>query len=342
MSKQPKIRWRESDDKEIARVLKNYNAKIDRLLKKDPSKIKNSLPKGMTVNKNALPTWAMEVKDEYGNKDVVFTYKITKDMFKDLVNTRQDLKRELNSLRRFTKRGAEEVVLIPGTDYNLQITKWQKEEMNRSLPIINRRRADRLQDIADTKVKGYNYTLGQVGMGRQSDHDLRPTKAFTKSMSQTDLKWKFASIRKERQTSHFTERDYALRNNYIKGLRENYSEEDVKDIIEKIEKMDIKQFLKNFRAVDLNTFDWASGPPSEEEYGAYVQRLRTEWIPEEAKTTPLDVTNLEGIKTLIGSGNYVNLFNDGRLLGSYKDFDKLEKRLKRYKYTDKFSYNITR
>ena len=155
MSKQPKIRWRESDEKEIARVLKNYNAKIDRLLKKDPSKIKNSLPKGMTVNKNALPSWAAEIVDEHGNKDVVFTYKITKEMFKDLVNTRRDLNRELNSLRRFTKRGAEEIVLVPGTN-NLQITKWQKTDMNRSLPVINRIRADRLKEIANTQVHGTN------------------------------------------------------------------------------------------------------------------------------------------------------------------------------------------
>ena len=36
MSRQPKIRWRKSDEQELKRVVKNFNAKLNRIEKKNP------------------------------------------------------------------------------------------------------------------------------------------------------------------------------------------------------------------------------------------------------------------------------------------------------------------
>ena len=74
MRKQYNIKWNESDGAELRRTVKNFNAKISRLQKKyndDPKKL------------SALPE------------------KVSVKQIKDLVATRQDLKRELNSLQRF-------------------------------------------------------------------------------------------------------------------------------------------------------------------------------------------------------------------------------------------------
>lgn len=260
MSKYHRIRWSESDNKELARVVKNFNAKIDRLNKKDPSKMLNSLPEGMKVNKNALPE------------------KVSVGQLKELIKTRQDLKRELNSLKRFSKKGAEKIELVPDTDYNLQVSNWQRKEMNRRVGIINKRRKERLDMIREVGVEGHDFTLGQLGMGKQAENELKPTSSFYRTMSQTDLKWKWKSLRAEMQSSYFTEKDYRVKENYIKGLTDNYAEKDVKDVIKAIEKMDIKDFLDKFLSVDLNTFEWASGPPNQEDYNAYVNRLKSEWI----------------------------------------------------------------
>ena len=260
MSKYHKIKWTESDNKELARVVKNFNAKIDRLNKKDPSKMLNELPSDMKVNKNALPE------------------KVSVRQMKELIKTRQDLKRELNTLKRFSKKGAEKIITVPDTDYNLQVTNWQMKEMNRRVGIINRRRKERLDMIREASVEGHDFTLGQLGMGKQAENELRPTTSFYRTMSQTDLKWKWKSLRVEMQSSYFTEKDFRVRDNYIKGLRDNYAEADVKDIIKEIEKMDIKDFLDKFLSVDLNTFEWASGPPNQEDYKAYVNRLKSEWV----------------------------------------------------------------
>lgn len=260
MSKYHKIRWTQADNQELARIVKNFNAKIDRLNKKDPLKMLNDLPEELRVNKNALPE------------------KVTVRQMKELIHTRQDLKRELNTLKRFSKKGAEEIVLVPDTDYNLQVTKWQKKEMNRRVGIVNRKRKERLEKIRETSVKGHDFTLGQLGMGKQAENELQPTKSFYRTMSQTDLKWKWKSLRAEAQSSYFTEKDFRVRDNYIKGLRDNYAEKDIEDIIKVIENMDIGEFLDNFLSVDLNTFEWASGPPNQEQYESYVKKLKGEWL----------------------------------------------------------------
>ena len=95
MSKQYKIKWSKQDIEELNKVVKNFNAKITRLNKKNPE------------NANIHPE------------------KVSTADLKKLIETRQDLKRELNALRRFSKRGAELIVDAPDTQYNVKITKWQ-------------------------------------------------------------------------------------------------------------------------------------------------------------------------------------------------------------------------
>ncbi len=118
MSGKYKIRWQKSDSEELNRAVKNFNAKITRIEKKNPE-LKNALPE-----------------------------KVSAKQLKELINTRQDLKRELNALKRFTDKnnrigktedGSYEGITIFG-DYKTKITKWQEKEINRRLTNINRRR----------------------------------------------------------------------------------------------------------------------------------------------------------------------------------------------------------
>ncbi len=259
MSKFHKIKWTDDDQKELERTVRNFNAKLTRLQKKDPSQILNSLPDGMRVNKNALPE------------------KVTVKQMKELIHTRQDLKRELNSLKRFSKKGAEKIELVPDTDYNLQVSKWQRKEMNRTVGIVNRKRKERLEMIRNVSVEGHDFTLGQLGMGKQAENELKPTSSFYRTMSQTDLKWRFKSLQVERQSSYFTEKDYRVKANYIKALKNNFGESRVEDIVKAIEDMDIKDFLDKFMAVDLNKFEFAYGPP-DDNYDPYITRLKGEWL----------------------------------------------------------------
>ena len=256
MSKQYKIRWTEQDVENLRKTITNFNAKIRRLSKSKPELI-GHLPE--TTNVKEL---------------------------KELIYTRQDLKREINTLKRFSKRGAEELINIPNTDYNIKITKWQKIEMNRRIAIINKRRKTRLEEIQNIEMtsrgKSLGYTRGQLGMGKAEEIALLPMTSFFRTMTNTDIKKRWKSVITQTQTDYFTKRDYQVRDNYIKGIKENYDFENVKDIIEHIENMNIKEFLKIFNE-EGGTFEYASPNGKlnikQAEYKAYESALRTIWLP---------------------------------------------------------------
>ena len=248
MSKYHKIRWSEQDTKEINRVVKNFNSKINRLAKQNPS-IASVLPE-----------------------------KVSSKQLKDLINTRQDLKRELNALKRFSKRGSEEIVSVPNSEYDLKITHWQRTEMNRRIGIINRKRKARLEEIQNIEMtsrgESLGYTRGQLGMGKAEEVALQPMTAFYRTMGSTDLKKRWLSILHQSQSDYFTKRDYQVRENYITGLKQNYNEEEIQDIIEKIENMDIKDFLNTFNQ-EGGTFEFLY--PNSELESEYINYLRTKW-----------------------------------------------------------------
>ena len=251
MSKYHRIRWQESDLRELRRVVRNYNAKLNRLARKNPE-LKNALPEKVGVRQ-----------------------------LKELINTRQDLKREINALKRFSKKGMEQIVDVPNHD-TLKITKWQMQEMNRRVGIINRRRKHRLELIEEMEVESRGektgYTRGDIGMGKAEKNALLPMQPFYRTMDSTGLKKKWETILRHSQSDYFDQRDYQLRENFIQGLMENYRVSDIEGVIEGIRKMDIKDFLNQFYK-DPEAFEWAY-PPTEEEYQGYVSVLKSTWTPE--------------------------------------------------------------
>lgn len=256
MSKVYKIRWRESDQDDLRKAVKNFNAKITRLEKKYPGQ-KNTLPERMSVRE-----------------------------IKELVTSRNDLKRELNSLRRFTRPGAEQLVDVPDSDYNLKTTKWQKEEMSRRVGMINRKRKERYDAIKDVEMTSrgekLGYTAGaaaeQIGMGSIDSNSTKPMNAFTPKMTRTDLNYKFKSIMIESQQNYWNEREEIMRQTYIRTLLENFAEGDIADVIERIENMDFKEFYSSYVS---DAGKWESlYPGSKEDYDSYVEGLKSTWIPE--------------------------------------------------------------
>lgn len=253
MSKRYNIRWQQDDSEKLNKAVKNYNAKIARLAKKDPE------------NKNALPE------------------KISVKQIKELIDTRQDLNREINALQRFTKRGAEEIIPVPDNDYNLKITKWQKEEMIRRTAVINRKRNKRLKELQEMEMTSggekLGYTVGQFGMGKAEEVSLTPLKPFTPKMNRADLNKKYKHIQKESQDNYFDRKDELLRENYIKALQVGYNEEDIEDIVDAIEDMEFNEFYQQFQA-EGGTMEWAYPPKNSSDYQGYVEQLRAQWKPD--------------------------------------------------------------
>lgn len=247
MSKQHKIRWTQQDLKDLNRVVNNFNAKVKRLQKKNPSQ-SNLLPD--LVNKNQL---------------------------KELINTRADLKREINTLKRFSKRGAEEIIELQ--EYGIKTTKWMNTEINRRIGIINRRRKARLEDIASTELtkggESLGYTKAQIGMGKAELISLEPMTAFTKGISNPRIKERWKSIITQSQSDYFNKRDYLCRDNFIKTLELNFHHENVKDVIDAIKSMPIEDFMARFKASG-NTFEDIYPTPENEKL--YAEMLRDEYL----------------------------------------------------------------
>lgn len=259
MAKYYRIRWTDEDIKELKRAVSNFNAKINRISKKEPS-IKNLLPE-----------------------------KVSAKELKDLISTRNDLKREINALKRFSKRGAEEIVNIPNNTIGTRATKWQISELNRRGAIVNRKRKLRADELgllpAKSRGEELGYTVGQmreyIGMGNIREVELRPTKSFLKDMTAQEVKMRYKSFRYQSKTDYFTEQDYKVKENYIKALYENYAPEDIQAVVDVIEKMDIKDFMDTFYEEGA-TFEFASPDGNDDfkryEYEGYVEAIKSTWL----------------------------------------------------------------
>ena len=273
MSKQYNIKWREQDEKELRRVVRNFNDKLRRLVKENPE------------NQNILPQFWNEQTQEFESR-------VTIKNLKELIQTRADYNRQLNMLRRFSRRGAEEIIEAPTNEYGARTTKWQKYEMARMAQIVNRRRKERLENLENVKMLDsygeLGYTLGQrFGMGLASRNSLNPIKTFTASQTQADIKQKVRALMRESASNYAKDRDLMLKENFINELRKNYNEADISDVIERIRSMDDDLFVLKFEARG-DKFELAYPPDrGSEEYNNYVSELKGYWLRE---TTPLDVS----------------------------------------------------
>lgn len=262
MPRQYNIKWREQDEKELRRVVRNFNDKLRRLVKKNPA------------NSNILPQFWNEKTQEFENR-------ISIEQIKDLIDTRQDYNRQLNMLKRFSRRGAERIVET-GSDYGARTTKWQEQEQKRLVQTINRRRKARLDTLNAIEVMNASgklgYTLGQMfGMGLAEQNKLKPTQAFTRGQTQKDIKWKWRSLQTEVKDTYYNERDEMLKENYIKALTENFDADDIKDVIANIRSMNSDEFYLKFEAKG-DAFEWAYPPKKgTQEYSDYVSELRGYW-----------------------------------------------------------------
>lgn len=262
MPRQYNIRWREQDEKELRRVARNFNDKVRRLVKKNPA------------NSSILPQFWNAQSNEFENK-------ITTTQLKELISTRQDYNRVMNMLKRFSRRGAEEIVELP-SGYGAITTKWQKQEQTRLAQIVNRRRGVRLENLNTIEMMNsqgqLGYTLGQMfGMGLAEKNKLSPTQAFTRGQSQKDVKYKLRSLMTETKDTYYSERDAVLKENFIKALEDNFDVDDIKPIADKIRAMNPEVFYLKFEAKG-DAFEWAYPPKKgTPEYDSYLEEVSNYW-----------------------------------------------------------------
>lgn len=126
MPKRYNIKWHESDEKELAKAVRKFNAKRTRLLKQVPE-LEDFLPDKLNVQ---------DIKRE--------------------TKTRSDFNKTLNSINRFMRKGAEKPIV---TEQGVKTTQYEKNELQIKIRTINQRRAAERKRANVSTEKG---TMGTI------------------------------------------------------------------------------------------------------------------------------------------------------------------------------------
>lgn len=130
MQKRYNIKWRESDEKELAKAVRKFNAKRTRLLK------------------------------QIHDLEEFLPAKISTKEIREQIKTRRDLKNELNSIERFMRKGAEKPIV---TKEGIKTTTYEKKEIEIKVRAINARRT------AERKRANVSTEKGTMGTIRENN-----------------------------------------------------------------------------------------------------------------------------------------------------------------------------
>lgn len=243
MVRKSSIRWRDSDTKELERLIKNFNAKLYRLHKNHPELV------------DYLPP------------------KVTKADTIASIETRADFKRIANSLQRFTRRGAETPVT---SSRGAKATKWEVDEFRLKQQIENARRTRERKAIEEKEVKiaGKGTGKTRAEMGSIKENELKPSKKRFDNMSQKE--WELATKAMDK-LFNATEREakrLQMRENYLKGLTENGFLDDAPELEEYIRGLDIDTFYETVQTDETATFFFYKDPIA---YKARLDTLKETW-----------------------------------------------------------------
>ena len=245
MPKQYPIRWRESDLKEVERVVRNFNAKIYRLRKK--ADMGTFLP----VLKAQLPD----------------TVRVSE--FVEGIGTRKQLNRELNKLKRFSRRGSEEMVISSRGSKTL---KWYVEEAKEATRILNIQKAHQRKALQEKDVLTRGTKTGtKVADFTRMQTELRPTRVNFENLSQKEWDLKRRWIDRQIDPLFQEQKKYSMRANYIKGL-ENMGFSP--DIVEIVRNLPVDKFVEIVQTDTEGEFTFIYDPI---EFEAKESALKDVW-----------------------------------------------------------------
>ena len=217
MPKKSTIRWRDKDVKELNRIVRNFNAKIKRVAEKNPQ------------SEKFLPN------------------KISVKALRGTIGTRQDFNRELNSLKRFSKRGAEKIQTLPS---GLSLTQFEIKETKLKTRIVNIKRAFERKKLDIKETEG--------AMGQVSERGLQPKK-FTLNKSAKEWEQFVASLEKEISSNFKAEQLEKYKENYINALIENLGGRG-EELAEILKGVDAEKLFKKSVSNPLLTIDFIYDP----------------------------------------------------------------------------------
>ena len=234
MARKPNISWRKSDAEKLEAEIKSFNKKIYNLRQRHPE-IADILPD--TIKKEDKAKMIEEFK----------------------AAPRSEFNKKLNTLDRFTKRGAEKVIV---SDTGNKVTKWEKNEVALKVAQINRERTKECKAVENMEVTSRGESLGMKRgqMGSERLNELRPKKFdFNKIKGGKEWERFKASVDKQASATAKNERMEEYKANYIQGLKNAFGEY-ADDVISIIEGLPAEEVIKTYYDEQEATIDFFYEP----------------------------------------------------------------------------------
>ena len=192
------IRWKRGDYISLGRAISDFNKKINELQQEE--------------NKLYLPS-PMDYKKVKGE-----------------ITTRKELKRIINSLKRFQQEDAGELY---ETEAGEQLTKWEYKELKKEVARANRRLTKELQELEKPLENGFS----RIQMGSQREKEI---KAQMKRLNKLDEKTGIdfnrlkKSIRFQGSSDYMMKKSIVYRENYINEMEKYKNFENYDKLMDKL------------------------------------------------------------------------------------------------------------
>ena len=250
------IRWRKKDEKLLRSTVRNYNAKINRILKKEPS-AREYLPEKVSV-----------------------------DEIKEMIDNRADFNRNINRLKRFSRRGAEKPILF---ERGLKVTEYEYKEAKILQRVSNRKR----KKVAKKVSESYVSDTGRkpiIGTSLEEMNEA-PVKYDFKRKTQKTFRKAFQNLLKETKSSYESERVRKYKEDYLNNIRKHLGYGTIANLLyETVSKISAETMYYSYYDDTTTQLQFLSDPLAVDfiGYNAYVG-----WCNVTGQT-PIELEQLEG------------------------------------------------
>lgn len=236
MPRQYNIKWRKQDKQKVTNTVRQFNSKITRLLKKNPA-LKPYLP------------------------DRINAKELTKN-----IQTRSDFNREINSLGRFLKKGAETPIT---TDTGLRTTQWQRKEIGYKVANINRQRT--------AERKRANVTTFTGTMGTIQKNNLEPKQYDFNKIKPSDWDKFVQNVEKQVKENYFSEKNELYKQNYMTAISNVFNKEDSSKLLSIIQNIPAENLIDLFYSDPVLQIDFVYDPLEASVLAAHIENHLNEY-----------------------------------------------------------------
>lgn len=252
-----KFKLDENTKKSLRATVRDFNLKVDRLSAKAKSQGARA----------ALPE------------------KLSEEELLKNASSKNSLIRDIKDFKGFLRRGAETLEELPDTKFNIKITRWQKETMEKRLDEINEARAKELEEWKATQVKyggkESGYTQGQARMDDGDFEEFSPMKMYNFSSTYTDMREKFKLMLRESQEGYWDARTELARINYTEKLDRVIGDHPIgRMLLKQIKGLELSEFKRTLKGEDdlfLLLYELERHPDN---YDIILEEVWSEWNPE--------------------------------------------------------------